>query len=49
MVSLWKGIAKPLALAGMLGAVVAGFFHYMKVGPIEEKTADAGKPEKEDA
>jgi formate dehydrogenase iron-sulfur subunit len=49
MVSLWKGIAKPLALAGMLGAVVAGFFHYMKVGPIEEKTADAGKSEKEEA
>jgi formate dehydrogenase iron-sulfur subunit len=37
MVSLWKGLAKPLAVAGMLGAVVAGFFHYMKVGPIEEK------------
>jgi hypothetical protein len=26
--------------------VVAGFFHYMKVGPIEEK---ADKAEKEDA
>jgi formate dehydrogenase iron-sulfur subunit len=38
MVSLWKGLAKPLAVAGMLGAVVAGFFHYMKVGPIEEKS-----------
>jgi formate dehydrogenase iron-sulfur subunit len=37
MVSVWKGIAKPLALAGMIGAVVAGFFHYMKVGPVEEK------------
>ena len=37
VVSLWKGIAKPLAVAGMIGAVVAGFFHYMKVGPIEEK------------
>ena len=37
LVSLWKGIAKPLALAGMIGAVVAGFFHYMKVGPVEEK------------
>jgi formate dehydrogenase iron-sulfur subunit len=36
MVSLWKGIAKPLAVAGMIGAVVAGFFHYMKVGPVEE-------------
>jgi formate dehydrogenase iron-sulfur subunit len=22
----------------MIGAVLAGFFHYMKVGPIEEKT-----------
>jgi formate dehydrogenase iron-sulfur subunit len=40
MVSLWKGIAKPLAVAGMVGAVVAGFLHYMKVGPIEEKTED---------
>jgi formate dehydrogenase iron-sulfur subunit len=35
MVGLWKGIAKPLAVAGMVGAVVAGFFHYMKVGPVE--------------
>jgi formate dehydrogenase iron-sulfur subunit len=49
LVSVWKGIAKPLAVAGMIGAVVAGFFHYMKVGPIEEKSADAGKPEKEEA
>ena len=40
MVSLWKGIAKPLAVAGMVGAVLAGFFHYMKVGPIEEKADD---------
>ncbi len=38
MVGLWKGIAKPLALAGMIGAVVVGFFHYMKVGPVEEKS-----------
>ncbi len=37
MVSVWKGIAKPLAVAGMVGAVVAGFFHYMKVGPIESE------------
>jgi formate dehydrogenase iron-sulfur subunit len=35
MVTLWKGIAKPLAVAGMIGAAVAGFFHYVKVGPIE--------------
>lgn len=37
LVSLWKGIAKPLAVAAMVGAVFAGFFHYMKVGPIESK------------
>jgi formate dehydrogenase iron-sulfur subunit len=40
MVSLWKGVAKPLALAAMLGAVVAGFFHYMKVGPHEAKNEE---------
>jgi len=34
-VALWKGIAKPLGVAAMVGAAVAGFFHYMKVGPIE--------------
>ena len=37
MVSLWKGIAKPLAVAAMVGAVLAGFFHYIKVGPVETK------------
>jgi formate dehydrogenase iron-sulfur subunit len=39
-------VAKPLALAGMIGAVLAGFFHYMKVGPVEEK---ADSDEKADA
>jgi hypothetical protein len=33
-----EGLAKPLALAGMVGAVLVGFFHYMKVGPVEEKS-----------
>jgi formate dehydrogenase iron-sulfur subunit len=37
LVVLWKGLAKPIALAAMIGAVVAGFFHYMKVGPLETK------------
>jgi len=37
MVWLWKSAAKPLAVAAMVGAVVAGFFHYMKVGPVESK------------
>jgi formate dehydrogenase iron-sulfur subunit len=37
LVSLWKGVAKPLALLAMAGAIVGSFFHYMKVGPIEAK------------
>jgi formate dehydrogenase iron-sulfur subunit len=39
-VALWKGLAKPLAVAGMIGAVVAGFFHYIKVGPVEVEHDD---------
>ncbi|HMO45148.1 MAG TPA: formate dehydrogenase subunit beta [Rubrivivax sp.] len=34
-VALWKGLAKPLALAAMVGAALAGFFHHMKQGPLE--------------
>jgi formate dehydrogenase iron-sulfur subunit len=51
MVAVWKGVAKPLAVAGMVSAFVAGFFHYMKVGPIEDKAEDsaADRPMKEDA
>jgi formate dehydrogenase iron-sulfur subunit len=48
LVSLWKGMAKPIALAAMIGAAVAGFFHYMKVGPIETKP-DTKDNAKEDA
>ena len=43
LVSLWKGAAKPLAVFAMVGAVVAGFFHYIKVGPIEEKEESKDK------
>ncbi|MFN4328877.1 MAG: formate dehydrogenase subunit beta [Limnobacter sp.] len=42
MVSLWKGIAKPLGVFAMLGAVFAGLIHYMRVGPVEVKEDDAG-------
>jgi formate dehydrogenase iron-sulfur subunit len=35
LVSLWKGIAKPIALAAMVGAALVGFFHYIYVGPVE--------------
>jgi len=43
LVGLWKGVAKPLALLGMGAAVLAGFFHYTRVGPVrvEEDEADA--------
>ncbi len=43
LVGLWKGVAKPLALLGMGAAVLAGFFHYTRVGPVrvEENEADA--------
>ncbi|MFZ6648496.1 formate dehydrogenase subunit beta [Undibacterium sp. TJN25] len=35
MVSFWKGWTKPLAVAGMAAAALAGFFHYTRVGPNE--------------
>jgi formate dehydrogenase iron-sulfur subunit len=40
MVWLWKSAAKPLALLAMAGAALAGFFHYVTVGPIETHDDD---------
>ena len=43
LVSLWKGVLKPVAMLAMVGGVLAGFMHYMRVGPVESKedeTAD---------
>ena len=40
MVALWKGLAKPIALATMIGAGVVAFFHHMKMGPLEVPEAD---------
>ncbi|MDH0744959.1 formate dehydrogenase subunit beta [Pseudomonas sp. GD03842] len=37
LVSLWKGATKPLALLAMGLAVLAGFFHYVRVGPQREE------------
>jgi len=34
-VSVWKGVAKPLALAALGLAALVSFFHYVKVGPNE--------------
>jgi len=35
MVNLWRGWLKPLALLGMGATILAGFFHYVAVGPKE--------------
>ena len=35
LVWIWKGAAKPLALAGIALAALAGFFHYTRIGPNE--------------
>jgi len=47
MVSLWKGLAKPLALAGIAFAAVAGFFHYTRVGPNEVTEEDEAVAQRE--
>lgn len=34
-VGLWKGIIKPVALAGLVFSALAGFVHWIMVGPNE--------------
>jgi formate dehydrogenase iron-sulfur subunit len=48
LVELWKGGFKPIALIGMGLAAVAGFLHYLKVGPnrYEEDRGDKHEPGK---
>lgn len=33
MVAAWKGVAKPLAMLAVAATAMAGFFHYIRVGP----------------
>jgi len=40
VVSVWKGIMKPLATAAMALTALAGFFHYVTVGPNEAEGDD---------
>ena len=47
MVYLWKGLAKPLALAGIAFAALAGFFHYTRVGPNEVTEAEEAEAQHE--
>jgi formate dehydrogenase iron-sulfur subunit len=39
-VRAWKGFTKPLALAAMAFTALAGFFHYVRVGPDETDDHD---------
>lgn len=57
MVSLWKGVAKPLAMAALGAAAVGSFFHYVTKGPHavpaemerEEERAQAAQDAQDDA
>ena len=39
-VSVWKGWTKPVAMAAMAGAALAGWFHYLRKGPLEVSDED---------
>ncbi len=46
-VDVWKGLFKPVALAGIAFTAVAGFFHWVVAGPNEvqpEDEAEAQQP-----
>jgi formate dehydrogenase iron-sulfur subunit len=45
LVGLWKGVSKPLGLLAMGVAVLAGFFHYVRIGPQREE--DEHEPAKD--
>jgi formate dehydrogenase iron-sulfur subunit len=40
MVRLWKGATKPLAVLAIFGAALAGFLHYVGIGPNEVTEED---------
>jgi formate dehydrogenase iron-sulfur subunit len=44
LVAIWRGgVAKTLGVVTMIAVVVAGIFHYMKVGPLEVDEPDEGR------
>jgi formate dehydrogenase iron-sulfur subunit len=43
LVKLWKGIFKPVALAGLAATAVAGFLHWITAGPNETTPEDEAK------
>jgi formate dehydrogenase iron-sulfur subunit len=46
LVELWKGVTKPILLAGVGIAALAGFFHYVTHGPNEVQAEDEENAEK---
>jgi formate dehydrogenase iron-sulfur subunit len=46
VVDLWKGIIKPLALAGIAFTAVAGFFHWVLAGPNEVQPEDEAEAQR---
>ncbi|HEX9242896.1 MAG TPA: formate dehydrogenase subunit beta [Anaeromyxobacter sp.] len=45
LVAVWRsGVARALGVVTMAAVVVAGFFHYMKVGPLEVDEREDGRP-----
>ena len=48
MVSLWKGLTKPLAVGAMALTALVGFFHYIRVGPNEVTEEDERQAQEED-
>ena len=49
MVSLWKGVAKPLATLALAGVALGSLFHYVTKGPNEVSKELEDELEKEDA
>jgi formate dehydrogenase iron-sulfur subunit len=49
MVSLWKGVAKPLAMVALGAAALGSLFHYVMKGPNEVSKELEEEMEKEDA
>jgi formate dehydrogenase iron-sulfur subunit len=46
-VDAWKGLLKPLALAGIAFTALAGFFHWVVVGPNEVQPEDEAQAQRE--
>ena len=47
MVSLWKGVAKPLGVAAMALTALFGFYHYIRTGPNETDEEDERRADEE--